>query len=176
MTKVRKSWMAVVMGALLVGTLVGVVWARPNERPEAQDITRKVTMTAGEFIPTTDNWDYSNNGNFVNCASGSCNFSAPIVFPCLPSVTVERIKLHVRDNNGSARAVATLYRAYPTTGVEVWLGDAESPTGSSGAIKTYTSDPINKVVWPSQRAYIWLTIGGTSIDVYGVTVEYHRNI
>ena len=175
MTRINKSWMAVVAGVLLVATLVGVVWARPSDRTQAQDITRKVTMTGGEFIPTSDDWDYENNGNYVYCASGSCNFSAPVVFPCLPSVTVERIILHVQDNNGSSKAIATLYRSYPPTGAEVWLGSAESPTGTAGH-QPWSSDPINKVVWPSQRAYIWLSIGGTNIQVSGVVVEYHRNI
>ena len=51
-----------------------------------------------------------------------------------------------------------------------------SPADASGGFKTYTSSAINKVVWPSQRAFISLTIHGTNVNVYGVTVEYHRNI
>jgi hypothetical protein len=175
MTKIGKSWMAVVAAALLVGTLVGLVWARPHDRPQAQDITRKVTMTGGEFITARDGQDWQTTGEKVECDSGSCDFFAPVVFPCLPSVTVERIKLHVRDSNGSAQAVAVLYRARPETGADVWLGKAESPIGTGG-LQPWSSDPINKVVWPSQRAYIWLSIGGPFIEVYGVTVEYHRNI
>ena len=176
MTKVNKSWMAVMAAALLLGTLVGVVWARPNDRPEAQDITRKVTLTGGDFIPNTDSADWWNEGTYVTCGTGSCWFTAPVVFPCLPSVTVERIKLHVNDSSSSAAAKAHLFRAYPPTGVDVVLGQAASPTGSSGGHSTYTSPNINKVVWPSQRAYVWLNIGGPNIQVSGVVVEYHRNI
>jgi hypothetical protein len=176
MSKLNKSWMAVVAAALLLGTLVGVVWARPHDRPQAQDITRKVTITAGEFIPTTDDWNYSNHGNYVTFVSGSGNFSAPVVFPCLPSVTVERIKLHVDDMNNGALARATLFRTYPTTGAQVELGKAASPGGTSAGLKTYGSGAINKTIWPSQRAYIWLYFSGPAINVYGVTVEYHRNI
>ena len=175
MTMVKKSWMAVVAAALLVGTLVGVVWARPHDRPQAQDITRKVTLTGGDFIPheEVDNW--SNNGDWVRCDIGSCAFTAPVVFPCLPSVTVERIRLHVDDAHGSAFASVGLFRAQPTNRGDVWLGSASSPPGIVG-FQTYNSQPINKRVWPSQKAYIWLDIGGNNIYVYGVTVEYHRNI
>jgi hypothetical protein len=91
-------------------------------------------------------------------------------------VTVERIKLHVRDNNGTRAASAMLYRSNPPSGSAILLGTVASPPGVVGHLQTYTSDPIDKVVWPSQKAILWITIGGQSISVYGVTVEYHRNI
>ena len=175
MTKVRKSWMAVVMGALLLCTLVGVVWARPNDRPQAQDITRKVTLTGGDFTPSYDGEDWSTDGAMVTCIGSSCAFVAPVVFPCLPSVTVERIKLHVTDSNGSEQAVAVLYRTHPPTHGSVWLGTAQSPPGTA-PFQTFTSDPINKRVWPSQKAFISLVLTGPNIYVYGVVIEYHRNI
>jgi hypothetical protein len=176
MTRVNKSWMALVAAALLLGTLVGVVWARPNGRPGAADITRKVTLTAGDFIPADDARDWYNFGTYVECSTGNCVFTAPVVFPCLPSVTVERFKLHADDNNGGQQAVATLFRSRPSTGSNAYFGVAASPPATGAGLETYTSSEINKVVWPSQRAYLWLVIGGPDIDVYGVTVEYHRNI
>ena len=176
MRRINKSSMAAVAGILLVGTLVGVVWARPQDRPQAQDITRKVTLTGGDFIPADDSDNWYNDGDYVKCESSTCEFTGPVIFPCLPSVTVERIKLHVSDSNNGALARAELYRAYPSTGADVELGEAVSPGGTSGGLKTYTSPNINQVVWPSQKAYIDLYISGTGIDVYGVTVEYHRNI
>ena len=177
MSRVNKSWMAVVAATLLLGMLAGVVWARPQNRPQAQDITRKVTLTGGDFIPADDTYDWFNQGGHVRCDSGSCSYTAPVVFPCLPSVTVERIKLHVNDANASAWAAASLWRAYPPNGVDVQMGSIGSPgPATSGGVKTYTSPDINQVVWPSQRAYILLYFSGFNISVYGVTVEYHRNI
>jgi hypothetical protein len=177
MNKLNKSWMAVAAAALLLGTLVGVVWARPHDRPQAQDITRKVSLGASDFIPVHDGTDWWNDGDRIYCQSHDtpCHFLAPVVFPCLPGVTVERIKLHVKDDNDSTLARATLHRLYLHNGRRVWLGAAESPVGTGG-YQPWSSDPINKPVWPSQRAYIWLSIGGTGIAVGGVTVEYHRNI
>ena len=175
MGSVSKSWMALVSAALLLGTLAGVVWARPHDRPQAQDITRKVTLTGADFIPheDTDNWRV--DGSQVSCKSGICYYHAAVVFPCLPSVTVERIRLHVHDGNASSYAWVKYYRAYPPTGAEVYAGEVLSPLGLSGGTKTYSSGAVNTVVWPSQRFYIWLYLG-TNIEVYGVTVEYHRNI
>ena len=176
MTRASKSWMAVVSAALLLAALVGVVWARPHDRTQGADITRKVTLTGSDFSPHRNTDDWFNTGSVVVCFTGSCELAAPVVFPCLPSVTVERIKLHVYDNNGGQSANATLYRAHPSTGALVPLGEIESPVGTSSGLQTYTSPAINKVVWPSQQAFIWLEIEGQFIDVYGVTVEYHRNM
>lgn len=58
----NKRWMAVVMGALLVGTLIGVVWVRPGQSAQAAGATRKVTVPAAFFHPITDGQDYHNLG------------------------------------------------------------------------------------------------------------------
>jgi hypothetical protein len=176
MRRVSKPWVAVVAAALLLGTLAGVVWARPSDRAQAQDITRKVTLAPADFAPHDDEVDWSSNGQVIWCHSGSCVFDAPVVFPCLPAVTVERIRLHVFDSSTAGRAMASLYKMKPSTGGHWLHGSASSPVGISGGLKTYTSAGINKVVWPSQRAYISLLINNTGVGVYGVTVEYHRNI
>lgn len=175
MYKLNKSWMAVAAAALLLGTLVGVVWARPHDRPQSQDITRKVNLTGGEFIPADEAQTWHNTGDFIECDAGICSFIAPVVFPCLPSVTVERFTLYVEDNHGTANASASLYRVYLPTKKDIFLGQALSPSGTAG-YQPWNSGAINKTVWPSQRAYISLWIGGPDIKVYGVTVEYHRNI
>jgi hypothetical protein len=168
--------MAVVAPALLLGALVGVVWARPQNRPRSADSLRKVTLAGSDFISHHDAANWWNDGGYVMCQGASCSFTAPVVFPCLPSVDVVRVRLHVTDSNATWTAIARIYRAYPPTGADVWLGEAESPPGTSGGVRTYTSANINQTVWPSQRAYIWLVINGPSIYVHGVTVEYRRNI
>jgi hypothetical protein len=175
MSKLNKSWMAVVAAALLLGALVGVVWARPGEGPHAQATTRKVTLTGADFIPTSPNYEYGNAGEHVYCVTGSCNFSAPVNFPTLSAVTVERIKLHVNDNNATGMASSGLMRAKPPEGTHSSFGQVSSPPGSSGGLQTYTSSAMNKAVWPSQKAYILLYIGSPNINVFGVTVEYHVN-
>jgi len=170
-----KTWIVVVVCAMLLGTLVGVVWASPSDRPGAQDITRKVTLSGANFIPAEESADWHNGGDYATCDNGTCTYTAPVVFPCLPSVTVERIKLHVSDSNGGAAVTASLLRTRPSTGAEKELGSVTSGN-TGGSIQTFTSDPINEVVWPSLGAYIQLDFEDKYIKVYGVTVEYHRNI
>lgn len=172
----KKAWIAAVLGALLIGTLVGVVWARPNGSPQAAVTTRKVTLTGADFVSSVDDWDYWNYGDCVLCGSGPCEFVAPVAFPTLSAVTVERIRLHVNDWNDTASATATLYRGNPSQGPGVQWAAVSSPTGSSNGLHTYNSAAVNKVVWPSQRAYIRLSLpAGGAMGVYGVTVEYHVN-
>jgi len=173
MTRVNRSWMAVVAAALLLGTLVGVVWARPNDRPAAATTTRKVTLTGADFIPNNPTVDWWNSGYRIECSTGACLFTAPVVFPTQSSVTVERIRLHVDDLSDPCYAEAQLGRANPSAGTVSVLGVAQSPTGLTSGLQTYSSPAINKVVWPSQKAHIWLSIGAPAIYVYGVTVEYH---
>jgi hypothetical protein len=173
MRKPNRSWMAVAAAALLLGTLAGAVWARPNQGPQAADITRKITLAAADFIPSMAG-DWFNSGDYLYC-NGICAFTAPVVFPCLQSVTVERIRLHVDDASDSWGVTAQLYRAKPPKGTQDLLANVSSPQGTSGGLQTYTSNAINKVVWPSQRAYVGLVLWDSNIKVYGVTVEYHRN-
>jgi hypothetical protein len=175
MKMTRKTWVAVVAAALLLATLAGLVWARPHVNPQAAGGTRKVTLTGSDFVPHRNTDDWWNMGSYVVCYTGSCELTAPVVFPCKSALTVDRIKLHVDDNNNGLKATATLYRAFPHKGAKAYLGEVSSPDGHSGGIMTYNSGPINKVVWPSRKAYIWLVIEGQFVDVYGVTVEYHRN-
>ncbi len=176
MRRVSKLWIAAVAGALMLGTMVGVVWARPGEKPLAAGATRKVTLAAADFATFSSSSSYYNYGCMVTCNSGSCNFVAPVVFPCLGSVTVDRIKLHVYDENPSWDASAGLYRLAPASAKLVWLGGAVSSGSSSAVPRTFTSARINKRVTPTQRAYVSLTIlDSTNIDVYGVTIEYHTN-
>jgi hypothetical protein len=123
MSESKKRSIAMVMGAMLVGILVGgVIWARPDQRAQAADSTRRVTVPAAFFHPNDEGLDYLNNGNYVEIESGQGIFTAPVVFPCLPSVTVERIILSVRDQNGTGigNACVSLYRE--TDGLGVLLG------------------------------------------------------
>jgi hypothetical protein len=175
MRKPNRSWMAVAAAALLLGTLAGAVWARPNDRPGAAPTTRKVTLTGADFTPVDNATDYYNDGYYLSCVTGSCHLNAPVPFPTLSAVTIERIKLTVNDANGASWMEADLYRAKPSAGASDFLGGVYSPLGTSGGVKTYTSDPINKVVWSSQRAYITLSVPNVNMKVYGVTVEYHPN-
>lgn len=176
MTKIKRSWMAVVMGVVLVATLVGVVWARPHDTPQAQDITRKITIPGAFFHPFEDGIAWHNDGRYIRLSSGQGVFTAPVIFPCLPSVTVERLIVYAEDTNGSGNVCASLYRTRPQHGDEKKMGEACS-SGTTSGVQPFTDSNISpNVVWPSHGAYVWLDIDGTGIYVHAVRVEYHRNI
>jgi len=179
MKRANWSWKTVLLAVVMLSTVVGVVWAGLHEKAQAAGGTQKVTLAGADFIPYddgTDGNDWKNAGDFVACDLGNCAFVAPVVFPCLSSVTVERFKVHLYDGSACGYAYATLHRSKPSKGSSTTLGSQLGTTfeGTTADPTTLTSGPINKVVWPSQRAYVSVTITGPSIKVYGITVEYHR--
>jgi len=174
MRKVNRTWMAAVAAALLLGTLVGAVWARPNDRPQMAVTTRKVTIPAAFFYPAGDAGYYTNNGVWVRTDLGECRFNAPVIFPTLSSVTVKKITLSVTDNNAGYDACAILWRTSPKNLSEVQMASACS-SGSGGTTNCDDSTIDNARVYPAHGPYVRLYIGGTDIAVYGVTIEYQIN-
>lgn len=123
------------LGAVLLGTMVGVVWARPQGSPQAADITRKVTVPAAFFHPREEGLNWSNDGGGMAVDSGSAIFTAPVVFPTLSAVTVKKITLSVEDHNGTVDACVTLYRTSPKNLTQVSMATACS-SGTWGGRST----------------------------------------
>lgn len=166
----RKGSTVIVLAALLVATMVGVVWARPSRGAQAADIVRKVTIPAAFFIPSEDGLDWFNDG----ALSGNGAFTAPVIFPTLSAVTVKKVTLSVEDHNGTADACVTLKRASPKNLSQVSMATACS-SGSWGGPVNFDDDTIDyATVWPAHGPFLWLELDGTSILVYGVTIEYQR--
>ena len=169
MKKLKRSWMAMLMGMLLLGTLVGAVWARPQNRPEAQNTTRRVTIPGAFFNPVSDLVDSYNSGNKIYMLTAYGHFTAPVVFPCLSPVTVERLILYADDGNPAMNACAELHRTRLPQGADVPLGWVCSPAGTTTGVQPFIDDTISpNVVWPAHGVYVWIEIGGPNIDVYGV--------
>jgi hypothetical protein len=103
----NKRWMAVVMGALLVGALIGVVWVRPGQSAQAAGGTRKVNIPAALFQPIREGRDWWWRSDHLEMNTGLGEFVAPVMFPCLSSVTVERIILYAYDDSGVGAPVRT---------------------------------------------------------------------
>jgi len=172
----RKAWTAIALGVLVLTALTGLVWARQDARPQDQDITRKVTIPAGFFIPYEDGLNWHNDGGYIRMDTGSGIFTAPVVFPCLPSVTVESLTLYAKDHNPTYDAHVRIYRSRPPKGTEVEMGHIFTG-GTTTDVGTFTDGSISPdVVWPSHGVYLWLNVDGPAIYVYGVRIEYHRNI
>lgn len=89
---------------------------------------------------------------------------------------MERIILSVGDQNGGSNACVALYRTRPNKGT-VKIMAYQCSGGSQPGVINYTDDTIDgPVVWPSHGVYLYLGIYGPSVNVYGVRIEYKRNI
>ena len=185
MKKTKKSWIALLLGGLLLATLAGAVWARPQGRPAAHGTAYKldrpkahhggfhytVTIPAAHFHPMIDGLNWLNNGDYIRMDSGSGWFTAAV--PMLPgNRTVESVTMYVMDNNGAAQASVTLYRT-KTDGTRQGMAYIAT-TGSSGSIRSFSDTSISpSTIWGGHGAYLYLVIGATDISVYAVQIKYY---
>lgn len=185
MKQTRKTWIALLLGALLLATLVGVVWARPKgefaERDAAHKLDRPkghhggfhytATIPGGHFHPIQDGLNWYNWAYKLRMDSGSGAFTAAL--PILPgSRTVESMTMYVMDNHASVNACVSLVRA-KTDGSYTEIGSTCS-AGSSSSIRTFSDTTISpSTIWGGHGAYLYLSINGTNIDVYSVQVAYY---
>ena len=167
MSTMRRLWVPV-LAALLVALLVGpgVVTAA-----EPRATGGKIMIPAAAFIPTSDNWDYANNGSTLYTISGSGGFTAPLVFP-VPVVKIKKIILYAYDNSGAGQVCATLYRSSPPIANELSLGSVctSDSTARPQAPSTTAISPrqVNTAV---TAPYLWINID-SGTQVYGVSVLY----
>jgi hypothetical protein len=177
MKEVKKYWMVVLLGAVLMSTLVGVAGARPNDRPMAA-ISRRITIPAGHFIPHGDDDLDLNAGLNIRSESAvaATYFVAPVVFPTGQSVVVESMTIYLYDSNSSDDICLTLYKTDPTAGGEVSMAYACS-TGSSGTDpRSFTDSSINNnPVKHGKGVYLYLQIeDDTDLRFYGARIQYHH--
>ena len=185
MKKTRRPWIALLLGALLLTTLVGAVWARPQSSPATHDTAHKldrpkahhagfhytITIPGAAFHPAWDGLDWQNWGWQIYLSSGEGRFTT--VVPMLPgNRTVESMTMYVKDNNGSVNACVYLDRT-KTDGAKAGMAQTCS-VASSGSIRSFTDTSISpSTIWGGHGAYLELYIGGTGIDVYAVQIKYY---
>ena len=165
---VKKLWIAVLVGMLLVLSLAGEAGARERAAVSAW---KYVTVPAGHFIPTTDSWAYSNNGYYL---TGDGNFTAPVVFPGSGQVIVKKVILFAVDNTVGADVDVTLYKTDPAAGVEVSVASAAS-IGNESGIRTFKNSTIKQAtITRSRGAYLWLSfdVDNHNLRAYAVKVAY----
>jgi hypothetical protein len=108
--KMKKAWMAMVLGALLLGTMAGAVWARPKQMLAGN---RKLAIGPAAFEPAFDGYDYQiitwemgKDTAYMSTTGDYDEYVAPVVFPTLSPVTVKKITLIVNDMNETDRCRA----------------------------------------------------------------------
>jgi hypothetical protein len=131
-----------------------------------------ITVPAASFIPSQDNWDYLNNGDYLETKTGTSWFSAPVPFP-FPSVTVKQVILYAYDDHSEQGVCLWLYRAAPSAGTEVEMAYVCS-TGSSTTVPRAFPDTsiVAPLVQGYKSAYLWLELPAGSLEVHGVTIKY----
>lgn len=173
MKEIKKWWVAVLLGLLLMATLVGVMFARPGARPNA-GASKTLTVPAAAFVPIKDDMDWYNNGSYIQLDSGTGVFIASVQFP--GRVTVESITLYAYDNNGSAQVCAYLFRSTPPTGNEESMAGVCSTGASDTDPRLFTTTLIspNRV---TRRHGVYLEImfyGSSDLRVYGVKIKHAK--
>ena len=183
--KTKKTGIGLLLGGLLLATLVGVVWARPQGSPATHDTAHKldtpkahhagfhytVTIPGAHFHPRQDGYAWYNDGECIRVGSGVGRFHAAV--PMLPgNRTVESLTMYVMDNNASWDAWGRLFRT-KTDGTRQEMAKVES-SGSSASIRSFSDTSISpSTIWGGHGAYLRLSIAGTSISVYSVQIKYY---
>jgi len=170
MKKVKKSRIAVLVGALLMATVVGVVWARPDGRPRAAAWVNH-TVSAYHCIPLRDTVDWKYDPEGLRCDSGWCEFYCPIRPPHEGSVRIQRLIMYAYDNAGGQVCIM-LREHQTTTGNSVVRLDTRCTTNSANDPETYMYDHDNFTVSRKEDVYVQVGIADTGQRVYGFKVRY----
>jgi hypothetical protein len=179
MKKVRRLWMPVLLGVVLVAALVGVASARPDARP-VQQAWRVLSVTAGHCYPSLGGTSFLNDGFKVGCGSPVCLFMCPVNFPAageqaVGAVTVKRFTMYAFDDDPAlgADVDARLAKSYPPTHAQVYLALLQT-AGAQGTDPQVLMDTTidNNPVWRTQAPYIEVIMGGLLTNVYGFFVHY----
>jgi hypothetical protein len=167
----RRLWVPV-LAALLVATLVGPAGGAVTAA-EPRATVGTITIPAGAFIPTRDDWDFSNAGDALWLDSGTtAAFTAPLFFP-VPEVTIRKITLYAYDNGGGDICVG-IYRTTPATGGEQAMSTACS-VGASDSVRAFTATTFaHRRITGAYGPYLYLplTPAYAQYRVYGVKITY----
>jgi hypothetical protein len=176
MKKVKKYWLVLLLGGLLMATLVGVAGARPNERPMAA-VSRRITISPASFDPEDDHVEWNNTGGVLSSdtVDAEVTFFADVIFPTGQAVTVESVTFWAYDNNCTNNICLKLYRDDPTGGARSQMASVCS-TGCAVGVRQFSDTSIvSNPAKHGQGVYLMLDIEDDgALDLYGVRIEYHH--
>jgi hypothetical protein len=110
MYRLLNAWRPLLVGLVLLSVLVGVAGAVPTDQPSALSTRRQIMISAADFYPCDDSYDYSNYGDVIYLGGGTSfgYFVAPVDFPYPLWVTIDKFELFAYDNNGTGNITAEL--------------------------------------------------------------------
>jgi hypothetical protein len=169
---------------LLLGVLLAATVLPAGSEPEAGAVPDAlageaveprawytIAVPAASFIPTSNNHDYTNSGDYVSSDSGFSYFLATVPFP-FPSVTVKQVHLHAYDHD-TGNVCVKLYRSKPVQGTEVEMAEVCSSGSSITDPSTFKDTSIAAAaVGGYTSAYLWLQVPDGQVWAYGVTIKY----
>jgi hypothetical protein len=176
MQKIKRLWMPVLLGGLLMGTVVGVAGARPDARPLEQG-WMVITIPPDHCYPDADGCNFDQEWGYVETDSGSCTFRCPVTFPAageqaLGAVNVKRFTMYAYDSDGGAQACGELGSKYPPSigAVSMSVGCTVDSAADPQTVMDTTIDgnPVYRVQGP----FLDFWIGAPGIRVYGFFIHY----
>jgi hypothetical protein len=171
MKEVKRLWMPLLLGVLLISTLVGVAGARPNARPEASPALVDYMFSAHHCIPREDTTDLKFWDRYVECESGTCDLVCPIKPPHEGLIRVQRLAMYAYDNTAGSVCI-TLRHLYPKTGTVVHRLLNQCTTDNAANPQTYAYNPANFKVSVLQDLYVWARVGSSGEQLYGFKLKY----
>jgi hypothetical protein len=175
MRKLKRLWAALLLGALLMATVVGVAVAKPSARPLEQ-VWRVLTVPPAACTPVDylDSWYLP--GDSLKSMSGAGSYVCAVSFPAageqaVGAVSVKRVTMYAYDN-GTGDASVTLRKTYPPTGGQRPMAYANS-TDSAADPQTVIDTTIqNNPVYRTHGPYLFVFLANPSIKAYGVFIHY----
>ena len=163
---------------LLLALMVAAVLSVPGDRGQAgavepRETTASIMIPAAAFIPSTGEWSYGNNGNWLSVNSGGLgygHFTAAVSFP-VPVVTIKRITLYAYDNNPAQVCVGP-YRARPAIASESALGTVCTTDSTADPQAPYRVISGGLISTATQSLYLHLSISGHGVLFYGAKITY----
>jgi hypothetical protein len=174
MKKVKKLWMPLVLGVLLMAALVGVAGARPNARPEASPALQDHMISAHHCIPDNNFGVVAHMffNEYATCTTGGCAYMCPIK-PEQGLIRAQRLALYVYDN-GAGDVCIWLVHVYPKNGFNGYVQRLvhQCTTNSAADPQVYAYNPANFKVSELQDLYVWVQFTGITQRLYGLKLKY----
>jgi hypothetical protein len=173
MKKVKKLWMPLLLGVLLMSTLVGVAGARPNARPEASPALVDYMFSAKHCNPPSDQTQWRSTATSIMCnnPAGSCGFNCPIKPPHQGVIRVQRLAMYAYDNSAGYVCI-WLRHMYPKTATFVDRLTNQCTSDNAADPQTYAYNPANFKVSPLQDLIVWVSMANTFAELYGFKLKY----
>jgi hypothetical protein len=181
MKELKRLWIPLLLGAVLMATLVGVASARPSARP-LQQPWRVLTVPVQNCDPQEETVDYRHQSDCLLCEAGACLFFCSLDFPAageqaVGAVNVKRLTLYAYDNDtgGGDWVSASLYKSYgPSAGGNTVMATASTMGSDSTADPQTVMDTsiVDNPIYRVQGNFLTMYIGDTTLKAYAVHIHY----